>query len=65
MRADKLIILSKGFTERCFLKFLSHFVGDKSDHVSLGACGPTVNTKKVANLSSRDIPKDEYINFLP
>jgi hypothetical protein len=30
MKADKLIILSKYMTERCFLKFFNYFIKDEN-----------------------------------
>lgn len=61
MRADKLIILSKGFTERCMLKFLNYFVNDSggTDQLSMGACSgnSTANVKKLTSSVNRDQSK--------
>jgi hypothetical protein len=44
MRADKLILLSKGFTDRCFLKFQNFFLADKKKDRSISpVCGSITN----------------------
>jgi hypothetical protein len=36
MRADRLILLSKGFTESCFAKFQNYFLFDEKEEKKKG-----------------------------